>query len=141
MNVTVKANVNVTEVVARGMVEQKQGAIVNMSSIVSQRACDTAYIYCAAQGALDQLTRCQAVELGPFNIRVNSVHPTSVDTHTVRELRARNPEVLDYFTQRAPIKGEAAIQDVVNAVLFLLSDKADMINGAFLPVDGDWMCT
>ena len=141
MNVTVKAVVNVTEVIARGMVEQKRGAIVNMSSLVSQRHWETGYIYCVAQGALDQLTRCQAVELGPFNIRVNSVHPTVVDTPGAREWRAHSPEAVDCFIRRAPIKREAGIQDVVNAVIYLLSDKADMINGAFLPVDGGWMCT
>ena len=141
MDVMVKAVVNVTEVIAQGMVERKRGAIVNMSGILSQRHADTCYIHCAAKGALDQLTRCQAVELGPFNIRVNSVNPTIVKTPLVREVQSRNPEVVDGLTKRAPIKGAASMQDVVNATLFLLSDKADMINGAFLPVDGGYWCT
>ena len=137
----VKGVVNVTQVVARGMVERKKGAIVNISSILSQRTLKNNYIYCAAKGALDQLTRCQAVELGPFNVRVNSIHPTLVGTPYVKAILSQDPGFIDGLVERGPSNQAASIEDVVNATLFLLSDKADMINGAFLPVDGGYWCT
>lgn len=79
--VNVKAVINVSQVVAEGMKKKgKGGAIVNVSSQAGMVAFRDHAIYGASKGALDQLTRVMALELGPHQIRVNSVNPTVVLT-------------------------------------------------------------
>ncbi len=143
MDVMVKAVVNVTQVVAKGMVARRSGAIVNISSICSRSYdVESDYIYCAAKAAVDQLTRCQAVELGPHQVRVNSVNPTVVKTSMVATyISEQDAGPVQRIVDRMPMSRMAEEKDIVNATLYLLSDKADMINGAILPVDGGYWCT
>ena len=139
-----KSVLNVSQVIARRMVECKHGcAIVNISS-VSSRHGENRPVYCASKRALDQITRCMAVELGPHQIRVNSVNPTAVeDTHmyeTAKPPGTPVPPHLEQLMDRTPLKRFCKMENIINATLYLLSDKADMINGAILPVDGGVLC-
>lgn len=77
MAVNARAVMVVSQVIARGMVERGNGgAIVNVSSQSSSHAVLDHAAYCASKGALDQLTRVMALELGPHQIRVNAINPT-----------------------------------------------------------------
>ena len=88
------------------------------------------------------MTRCQAVELGPHQVRVNSVNPTIVKTPMVATyISEENAGSIKKVIDRMPMSRMAEEKDVVHATLYLLSDKADMINGAILPVDGGYWCT
>ncbi len=139
-----KSVLNVSQVVARGMVADKRGgAIVNISSVDSFYGQAGGVLHCSSKGALDQITRCMAVECGPHQIRVNSINPTLVpDTTMGHQCYELFPlEALEELKQRTPMAKFAKTEDVVNATLFLLSEKADMINGALLPVDGGFLCT
>ncbi|XP_011877476.1 PREDICTED: L-xylulose reductase isoform X2 [Vollenhovia emeryi] len=79
--VNVKAVLNVSQVVARSMIERKSGgSIVNISSQAGQAALKDHTSYCMSKAALDMLSKSMALELGPHNIRVNSVGPTVVMT-------------------------------------------------------------
>ena len=111
------------------------GAIVNVSSQASEVGLPDHTAYCVSKGALDQLTRVMAVELGPANIRVNSVNPTVVLTEMGKAAWSDEAKAAPMLA-RIPLRRFAEEQDVVNAIVFLLSDKAAMVNGAFLPVDG-----
>ncbi|CAG2193284.1 DCXR [Mytilus edulis] len=125
----------------------KGGSIVNISSIASRTVLPGASAYCSTKGAVDNITRCMALELGPHNIRVNSVNPTFVITnmtkgqeHTVSSILERTPmgrfpAIDDFLYYQANIL-IAEIKDVVNAVVFLLSDESGMISGESLRVDG-----
>lgn len=76
-----KAVVNVSQEIAKRMIEHKiHGSIVNVSSVASTRGLDKHIAYCTSKGALDQVTRVMAIELGKHQIRVNSVNPTVVMT-------------------------------------------------------------
>ncbi|XP_060581160.1 D-erythrulose reductase-like [Ruditapes philippinarum] len=135
-DINFRAAFNISQVVARGMAERGTGgAIVNISSIAAMRVVPNHTCYCTAKAALDMLAMTLAYELGPKKIRVNSVDPTIVLT----ELGKRgwsDPVKKANAIAKIPIGRLAEEEDVVNATIFLLSDKSSMINGAILPVDG-----
>ncbi|XP_034050570.1 L-xylulose reductase-like [Thalassophryne amazonica] len=135
-HVNVKAVLQVSQVVARGMMARGQGgSIVNVSSIAAHRALPGLGTYCATKAALQMLTKSLAMELGPHQIRVNSVDPTVVKTGMGRQAFA-SPERVSAMMSRIPLGHFAEVDDVVNSILFLLSDKTNMTNGAALLVDG-----
>eukprot|EP01121_Diplochlamys_sp_Union-15-3_P007432 TRINITY_DN1887_c0_g1_i6.p1 TRINITY_DN1887_c0_g1~~TRINITY_DN1887_c0_g1_i6.p1 ORF type:complete len:233 (-),score=51.99 TRINITY_DN1887_c0_g1_i6:219-917(-) len=85
MNVNVRAPMLISQGIAKGMIERKKGgSIVNISSQASKIGLEGHTAYCVSKGALDQLTRMMALELGPHNIRVNSVNPTVVLTEMAK---------------------------------------------------------
>jgi NAD(P)-dependent dehydrogenase (short-subunit alcohol dehydrogenase family) len=118
------------------------GAIVNMSSISGHIAQKARWTYNAAKGAVNQLTKCQALDLAPFNIRVNNVDPGwiwSNETDKAADLdgggRAKwGPVWGQYHMLRR--MGEAI--EVARPTLFLLSDDASFITGTTLMVDGGY---
>uniref|UniRef100_A0A667WWJ7 Dicarbonyl/L-xylulose reductase n=1 Tax=Myripristis murdjan TaxID=586833 RepID=A0A667WWJ7_9TELE len=133
------ADVQVIKIVARGMKARGTGgSIVNISSQASQCALKDHAVYCATKGALDMLTKVMALELGPHQIRVNSVNPTVVMTEMGR-LGWSDPDKAKSMTSRIPLGRFAEVEDVVNSILFLLSDKSNMTNGVTLPVDGGFL--
>ena len=135
-DVNLKAVINVSQVVARGMVVRGEGgAIVNISSIGSLKPLEECSVYCASKAALDHLTRVMTLELGPHGIRVNSVNLTLVKT-AMSEYVWSDPAILDPFLKMIPLGRFAETDDVVNATLFLLSDHASLISGVTMPVDG-----
>lgn len=141
MAVNVRAVLLVSQVIARKMIASgKGGAIVNVSSQSSMRALPDHTAYCASKGALDQLTRMMALELGPFNIRVNSVNPT-VTLTPMGELAWSDPAKSNRMMERIPLKRFARPRDVSEVIAFLLSDQACMLNGAILPIDGGFLVT
>jgi L-xylulose reductase len=134
--VNVKAVLNVSQVVVKSLIARSSpGAIVNISSQASLRVLKMSSSYCASKGALDQLTRVMALELGPHKIRVNSVHPTTVKTETARPFWEDESQV-GPMIERIPLGRIAEATEIAGPVLFLLSDAASMINGTFLTVDG-----
>ncbi|XP_018417287.1 PREDICTED: L-xylulose reductase [Nanorana parkeri] len=137
--VNVRAPILVSKIVARQMVEHGvPGAIVNVSSQASQVALQDHAVYCATKGALDMLTKVMALELGPKKIRVNCVNPTVVMTDMGRA-NWSDPQKAAPMLNRIPMRRFAEVEDVVNSILFLLSDKSGMTTGACLPVDGGYL--
>ncbi|MET3926336.1 SDR family oxidoreductase [Devosia sp. 2618] len=111
------------------------GAIVNISSISAFNGFTDHASYCASKGALDALTRVMANELGPHGIRVNAINPGVTLTALAAEAWS-DPQKSGPMLSRTPLGRFAVPDDVAEAVLFLLSDAAAMINGISLPVDG-----
>jgi len=139
--VNVKAVFNVSQVVAMGMVASgKGGAIVNISSQASMAALKDHAAYCSSKGALDMLSKVMALELGPHNIRVNCVNPTVVLTEMGR-LGWGDPVKAGPMLAKIPLGRFAETSEVIPAILFLLSDKASMINGITMPIDGGFLAT
>jgi len=138
-NVNVKSVVAVTQVVAKNMKERNVGgSIVNISSQASQAALQDHLVYCGTKGALDIMTKVMALELGPFNIRCNTVNPTVVLTDMGR-LGWSDPAKAGPMLSKIPLGRFAEVDDVLGAIIFLLSDKAAMINGVTLPIDGGFL--
>ncbi|XP_078427115.1 L-xylulose reductase-like isoform X2 [Cetorhinus maximus] len=136
--VNVKALLHVSQIIARGMKCGGGGSIVNISSQASQSAVRDHAVYGASKGAVDMLTKVMALELGPHQIRVNAVNPTVVMTAMGR-IGWSDPTKAAGMLSRIPLQRFAEIDEVVNAIIFLLSDKSSMINGVTLPVDGGFL--
>ncbi len=124
------------------------GSIILTSSVGGLKAYPNTGHYVAAKHGVVGLMRTFAVELGAQNVRVNSVHPTNVNTPlfmnepTMKLFRPdlENPgpediKVVGQFMHTLPI-GWVEPEDIANAVLFLASDEARFITGVTLPVDG-----
>ncbi|XP_025098528.1 L-xylulose reductase-like [Pomacea canaliculata] len=139
-NVNYKCLFNVCQTVAKGMVERGQGgAIVNISSVASTIGLADHAVYCSTKGAVDSLTQVMALELGVKKIRVNCVNPTVVMTDMGRKVWS-DPAKANPVLARIPLGHFAEIEDVRNAVMFLLSEKASMINGSCMPIEGGLLC-
>jgi len=116
------------------------GSIVITSSVAGLKALPAQAHYTSAKHGLVGLTRAAAIELGEFNIRVNSIHPWGVDTamanedHTIETIMAEHPNYAMSFGSplAAPI---ATPHDIAQTVLFLISDASSRITGAQIPVD------
>jgi cyclopentanol dehydrogenase len=113
------------------------GSIINMSSIcglVGHKY--TTEAYTTTKGALTLLTKSVAARYGGENIRVNSLHPSTVDTPLVQEL-FKNPDRKAERLGEVPLGRLATKTDVANAALYLASSEGAFLNGVSLPVDGD----
>jgi len=121
----------VTKYVAIRMVEQGHGGrIINIASTSGHRGRDGATAYPAAKGGVLNLTRTLAVQLGPHNIRVNSITPNRVLTEAEPGAPTRNTKVNNLVGR------QGTPQDIANAAVFMASDDADFIAGADILVDG-----
>jgi 3-oxoacyl-[acyl-carrier protein] reductase len=114
------------------MVDGGGGRIVNMSSIVSATGFSGLSVYGATKASLAGFTRSLAREAGPLGITVNAVAPGFVDTEMTGGLDAAQREQI---LRRSPLHRLADIDDIANAVEFLLGDKAKSITGTVLTVD------
>ncbi|GLS21243.1 short-chain dehydrogenase [Labrys miyagiensis] len=120
--------------IARG----KKGAIVNVSSISSSLGFADHAAYCASKGALDSLTTVMANELGRQGIRVNAVCPTIVLTPMAVKAWS-DPAKADPMLKRIPLGRFFEPIECAETIAFLLSDKASMVNGVTMPVDGGFL--
>jgi len=127
---------------ARSMIERNNGgAIVNVSSINGSRALKSSSHYNAAKGALDQLTRCTALELSEHGIRVNGVAPGFIETE-LSIVGGVNELETDWFKQyyveqrRIPLARAGQVDEVASVIVFLASQEASYIQGVIIPVDG-----
>jgi SDR family mycofactocin-dependent oxidoreductase len=121
------------------MIRQRSGVIINNSSIAGLRGMNRLSHYAASKWGLTGLTKSWAIELAPYGIRVNSLHPTGVNTPMNDGLAA-----LEGMTPREIAERSAGNllpvpwiepEDVANAVLYLASDKARYVTGAPLVID------
>lgn len=128
---------------AKPMLEQGGGAIVNVGSLNSFLGFPTGSAYVASKHALLGLTRCAAAELGPFGIRVNMVCPGVILT-PMHELGRRlfGDEVYDAIVQnRVHYRRKGRPEEIAANILWLCSDEASYVSGAYLVADGGLMAT
>ncbi len=117
----------------------RRGAVVNVSSVAGPRAFPGLAAYCVSKAGLDQLTRCAALELAPFGVRVNAVCPGVV----VSNLHLRSgmsPESYSAFLEHSktthPLGRVGDPEEVAETILFLSSERAGWITGETLAIDG-----
>ncbi|WP_024287192.1 SDR family oxidoreductase [Cellulomonas sp. KRMCY2] len=140
MAINARGTLLVTKYAARTLIRLGAGgAIVNVSSQASLVALPNHVSYAASKAAVDSITRVSALELGPYGIRVNSVHPTVVMTE-MSEFYWGRPEIGGPFLEQMPLGRWATQDDVAGPVVFLLSDASSMISGVHLPIDGGYTC-
>jgi 3-oxoacyl-[acyl-carrier protein] reductase len=121
-----------TKYVVRTMMADGGGRIVNLSSITAFTGYSGLSVYGATKASLIGFSKSLAREAGRMGVNVNSVAPGFVNTDMTRDLKDEQRQQIE---RRSALKRLADIDDVVNAVEFLLSDKAKNITGTVLTVD------
>lgn len=124
--------------VAPIMREAGRGRIVNITSIAAELALMNRAAYCASKAAVLQLTRCLALEWGPYGITVNAVGPGITETPLTRRYLESDPVRKQTMIDKTPLRRIATPGDMAGAVLFLASDEAGYITGQTIYVDGGW---
>jgi len=135
--VNLKGTFFTSQAAGRVMIEQKYGRIINLGSQAGLVALPTESIYCMTKAAISHLTKCLAVEWGQYNITVNAVAPTFINT-------PGTAEALEDAAFRADVLSRIALgrigepMEVASAVVFLASPAASLITGDTLLIDGGW---
>lgn len=135
MNINSKALLFCAQEAARLMEKSGGGKIVSISSLGSIRYLENYTTVGVSKAALEALTRYLAVELSPKNIVVNAVSGGAVDTEALKHFPNRE-ELLEEAKVKTPAGRMVEITDMVNCVMFLLTDEASMIRGQTIIVDG-----
>eukprot|EP01060_Flectonema_neradi_P024124 TRINITY_DN326_c1_g3_i1.p1 TRINITY_DN326_c1_g3~~TRINITY_DN326_c1_g3_i1.p1 ORF type:complete len:263 (+),score=49.37 TRINITY_DN326_c1_g3_i1:73-861(+) len=139
MGLNAKAVFLVSQAFARQWIEAKKaGSIVNISSQASNAPLPGHTTYCASKACVDMITRILAMELGPHGIRVNAVNPTVVLTDMGRA-NWSDPKVAGPMLSSIPLNRFAEPDEVSEAIAWLLTDAAGMVNGHLLPIDGGFL--
>jgi NAD(P)-dependent dehydrogenase (short-subunit alcohol dehydrogenase family) len=138
MNINVRAIFRLMQKTLPTLIERK-GNIVNVSSVTGLRAFPGVLAYCVSKAALDQLTRCAALELASKGVRVNAVNPGVVVTE-IHKRGGMNEEDYAAFLERSkqthPLGRVGRPEEIADLVLFLASEQASWITGATYSIDG-----
>jgi 3alpha(or 20beta)-hydroxysteroid dehydrogenase len=123
------------------MNKQESGSIINTSSVAGFGGTPGVAPYVTSKHALVGLTKVAALEAAPFNVRVNSIHPSPVNTRMMRSLEAGfapdNAEgAQEQFAQGIPLGRYGESEDIANLVVFLASDDSKFITGSQYRIDG-----
>lgn len=138
MDVNVKGTFFLTQLVARQMVEKGiKGRIINTSSAVVDAPTNTPLDYCTSKGAVESMTKCMAVWLGPHGITVNAVVPCTIPTK-LNKWQFDDPVLRENF-RKGSVLGELGESEyLAEAVRYLLSENARWTTGTRLVVDGGY---
>jgi NAD(P)-dependent dehydrogenase (short-subunit alcohol dehydrogenase family) len=138
MNINVRSLLQLTQLALPSIIERK-GNIVNVSSVTGLRAFPNVLAYCVSKAAVDQLTRCAALELAPKGVRINAVNPGVVRTNLHRN-SGMNEDSYAAFVERSktthPIGRIGEPEEIADLILFLASSKAGWITGVTYSIDG-----
>ena len=136
-NLNVKAAFFTSQAVARYMIKQGGGRIINMSSQAGYIALQDESVYCMTKAALNHMTKNLASEWARHNINVNAVAPTCIETPGT-EPWLSDPEFRKSVVDRIPLGRVGKPVEVAGPVVFLASDAASLITGEILLIDGGW---
>ncbi|CAL8098955.1 unnamed protein product [Orchesella dallaii] len=137
--VNFKAIVNISQVVSSEMIKHgKGGAIVNISSVLDDKALKGVSMYCCTKAAVTALTKSMALELGPHKIRVNCVRPSVMITNFVSDPSKQDVAIRIFttLTERQVTQSVVKVEETADSVLFLCSEASSMVNGSNILVDG-----
>ena len=138
LSINARGSLLVIKYASRSMIaSERGGSIVNVSSQASLVGLKGHVSYGSSKAALDNITRVCALELGQYNIRVNSVNPTVVMSEMSQFYWGR-PEIGEPFLAQMPLHRWATEDDIAGPIAFLLGDDAAMITGVSLPIDGGY---
>ncbi|XP_004529528.1 uncharacterized protein LOC101449709 [Ceratitis capitata] len=138
LNTNLRAVFLLTKLAAPYLIKT-QGNIVNVSSVAGLRSFPGVSSYCTAKAAVDQFTRCIALDLAPHKVRVNAVNPGDIVTDFHRRMGMKDEDYVKYLEHCKTTHALGRIgqpREVVDAILFLASESASFITGATLPIDG-----
>lgn len=138
MQINLRSVFQLTQMCVPHLAETK-GNIVNVSSVAGMRAFPNVLAYCVSKAAMDQFTRCTALELAPQGIRVNAISPGVVVTNLHKRSGMEDEayaNFLEHSKTTHPIGRVGTPEEVAELIYFLASDKAGWITGANYEIDG-----
>ena len=133
IEVNLKSVFNLTKAVQRSMLKQRQGSIINMSSVVGVKGNAGQSNYAASKAGIIGFSKSVALELGSRNIRCNVIAPGFIETEMTAQL---SEDVVAGWRAGIPLKRGGTPNDVANACVFLASDLSSYITGQVINVDG-----
>ena len=137
MAVNVRAPFVLSQVLAPGMIERRQGKIINISSQTGVIALADHAAYATSKGALNALTKSLMAEWAPHNIQVNAICPTVVLTPMGREVWSA-PEKSAPFIAGTPLGRFGEPVEIADLALYLASPAAELVNGAVIMIEGGY---
>ena len=137
INVNLKGTFFVSQAVGGIMIRQRRGRIINIGSQAGFVALPTESIYCMTKAAISHLTKCLALEWAQYNITVNAVAPTFIETPGTKKW-LDDTEFKASVKRRIPLGRIGKPEDVAGPVVFLASPAASLITGETLMIDGGW---
>ena len=137
-DLNVRALFFASQAFAQGLIKAKKpGSIVNISSQMGHVGAVNRTIYCASKHAVEGFTKALGVELAPYNIRVNSVCPTFIETPLTKPY-LEDGAFRDSVINKIKLGRIGQVEDVIGGVLYLASDAASLVTGSSLKIDGGW---
>jgi len=141
LNINLKGYFLCAQAAAKEMVKQKSGVIINIASVAMGQVgvgFPTLAHYCASKGGIVGMTETLALELAPYNIRVNAVAPGAIDTPMIASAK-QDPKTMEATLSRIPLRRVGKPEEVSNLVLFLASEQSSYMTGSTVVIDGGWL--
>ena len=138
METNLKGVWNTCQMVGRVMKGQQYGRIINIASIASFVSAHEVAPYAASKGGVMQITRCLAAEWAKYNITVNAIAPGVFETDLNKEIINQPARKASIFSH-TPMKRFGQVEEIKGAAIFLASDSASYVTGAYIPVDGGFL--
>ncbi len=123
--------------VGKVMIRQKKGKIINISSDAGTVGLPQRAAYCSSKGGVDLLTKVLAIEWAPYNINVNAIAPTFIETPFTKPMFEK-PGFREYALRNILLGRIGKPEDVTGAVIYLASEASNLVTGHVLLVDGGW---
>lgn len=130
-----------SQLVAKQMIERREGKIINICSMMSELGRNTVSAYAAAKGGLKMLTKNLATEWAKYNIQVNGIGPGYFATSQTEPIRVDGHPFNDFIISRTPAGRWGNPEDLGGTIVFLASKASDFINGQIIYVDGGILAT
>ena len=137
INLNLKGTFFTAQAVGKQMIKQRSGSIINMSSQAGFIALDSESVYCMTKAGVNHLTKNLASEWAKYNINVNAVAPTFIETPGT-EPWLKDKNFRQSVVDRIPLGRIGKPMEVAGAVVFLASDAASLITGEIMLIDGGW---
>ena len=126
-----------TQAVGKVMIRQKNGKIINVSSQSGVVGLLQRAVYCSSKGGVNLLTKVLAIEWAKYNINVNAIAPTFIETPFTKPMFEKEG-FREYVLGNIPLGRIGKPEDVTGAVIYLSSEASNMVTGHILLVDGGW---
>lgn len=137
MAVNLKGLFFCAKAVGKVMIQQKKGKIINISSQSGSVGLPQRAAYCSSKGGVNLLTKVLAMEWAKYNVNVNAIAPTFIETPFTKPMFEKEG-FREYVLGNIPLGRVGKPEDVVGAVIYLASDASDLVTGHILLIDGGW---
>jgi NAD(P)-dependent dehydrogenase (short-subunit alcohol dehydrogenase family) len=138
LDLMAKSTFFMSQAVVPAMIRQGKGKIINVGSLGTAIGLANASTYCAAKGAIAQVTKAMAIEWAPYSINVNTISPGYYYTEMTAPM-FQDPQKVAWFLSRIPLGRTGLPDDLGGLVVFLASESSDYITGQTIYVDGGWV--